>query len=511
MHLSIPLNCPCEIIETTKINPLISKCQIKVCYVGEQPNRNGTIITKEVATEMANSLPGSPIVGFYNKETKDFEEHNRDFEIKDRQFIITDATRPYGFVDLNAKCWFQKFADDGVEHEYLCTEGWLWTGQYSECERIITKGNNQSMELDEKSLKGCWTKSNNNEPSFFIINEAIISKLCVLGEDFEPCFEGASVKQVQFSFEDGFKQQLFSMMKELKNLLNEGGTQPMFTQCSVSVGDSLWNALYNHVHEISNDLRIEGVFEEGEQKFAVLQNGDNYCRLDFSMNDNGEFIPAETMIDMESYIPSDEPQFALKDVEEFEENFNKKDKADEDYKKKAEDENEDSEDKIEQEESSNSEDNSETTTSPEEEDEDKNKKKYVLEEIPEYVELTNKFNALEKSFNELTTEHEALKAENAILVDFKLASERKDKEAMIADFYMLSDEDKADVVANIDTYSLDDIEAKLSIICVRNKVDFNFNQEKENQPITYNLDGHEDDDLTPPWVKAVLDTAKELN
>ena len=37
------------------------------------------------------------------------------------------------------------------------TEGWLWTSQYPECERILTKGNNQSMELDEETLSGTWS------------------------------------------------------------------------------------------------------------------------------------------------------------------------------------------------------------------------------------------------------------------------------------------------------------------------------------------------------------------
>jgi len=37
---------------------------------------------------------------------------------------------------------------------------------------------------------------------------------------------------------------------------------------------------------------------------------------------------------------------------------------------------------------------------------------------------------------------------------------------------MLSDEQKKDCVDNIDTYSFDEIEAKLSVICVRNKVSF---------------------------------------
>jgi len=94
---------------------------------------------------------------------------------------------------------------------------------------------------------------------------------------------------------------------------------------------------------------------------------------------------------------------------------------------------------------------------------------------------------------------------------FKAAAVRKDKEAMIAKFYMLSDEDKKDVLDNIDTYSLDDIEAKLSILCVRNKVSFSEESNNEpNAPTIYNLDEHDEDSLTPAWVKAALDVAKTM-
>ena len=86
---------------------------------------------------------------------------------------------------------------------------------------------------------------------------------------------------------------------------------------------------------------------------------------------------------------------------------------------------------------------------------------------------------------------------------------------MIDSFCMLSDEDKKDVIENIDTYSLDDIEAKLSIICVRNKVSFNLDDDNkdDNKPTVYNLqgDGLLDDSSTPAWVKAALDVAKTLN
>ena len=105
-HQSIKLETPCEFINITPINPLISKCQIKVCYVGDEPNRNRSIISKETAREMANSLPGSHIVGFYNESNGDFEEHNRIIDISNGKFEIKDTTRPYGFVDLGAKVWF---------------------------------------------------------------------------------------------------------------------------------------------------------------------------------------------------------------------------------------------------------------------------------------------------------------------------------------------------------------------------------------------------------------------
>jgi len=54
-HVSVPVGEPIEFVEIDplKTSPLISKCKIKVCYVGEKPNRNGSIITREVAMEMA--------------------------------------------------------------------------------------------------------------------------------------------------------------------------------------------------------------------------------------------------------------------------------------------------------------------------------------------------------------------------------------------------------------------------------------------------------------------------
>ena len=550
-HQSVPmLEHPCEFINITPINPLISKCEIKVCYVGDEPNRNRSVITKEVATEMANSLPGSPIVGYYNEAAGDFEEHNRIIDISGGKVQIKDTTRPYGFVDLGAKVWFQKFLDDGKdEREYLMTEGYLWTGQYPEAQRIIDEGNNQSMELSNKFLDATWTKDINGKPKFFIINEAIIAKLCVLGENQEPCFEGATITQpqIQFSYDDGFKEQLFSMMNELKQLIKEGGA-PVFTTFAVEIGDALWGALYTYLEAtFPRDLKegeeecccrcskysIDSIWEEGAQKFAILKeraNGKLY-RLDFSWTEEG-FASAGSTVEVEkSYVPvTEKPMFALEDVEAFEEKrysvednsgkddnsktdnplegdakFAKK-KDEEEGKAKKEGEGAEGDDKCPKCGKPKAE-----CTCEKEDDDDKKKKKYSLEEIPEYTELLDKYSNLEKEFNALKETNETLTAQVGELTEFKAGVDRKDKQAMIDSFYMLSDEDKEDVINNIDTYSLDEIEAKLSIICVRNKVSFNLEDDDKNtDPTTYSLNGGGEGDYTPAWIKSLQSVAKDI-
>ena len=508
MHTSIKLDTPVEFINITPLNPLISKCQIKVCYVGDEPNRNRSIITKETAKQMANSLPGCPIVGFFNEEKNDFEEHNRIIDISNGQFKIKDTTKPYGFVDLGAKVWFQKFLDDGMnEREYMMTEGWLWTGQYPECRRILAHGNNQSMELDEELINAHWSKDGNGDPKFFIINEAIISKLCTLGEANEPCFEGASIgaPTIQFAFEDGFKEQLFSMISELNDYLNKGG-EKVFTRYAVEIGDALWTALYSHVE---GTYGIESVCEDGEQKFAVLTDADNkYYRLDFSVAEDGAITFAAEATLLEEYTPSEEPQFDAEAVAEYA----KSKKKDEEEPKDDEGSDDGDEEKCPKCGKKKSE--CECEDEPDEDDDDKKKgkkEKYNLEEIQEYVELSSNYAALETNYSAAQARITELEGQLAELTTFKKSVEKAEKEKMIASFYMLSDEDKSDVMTNIDTYSLDDIEAKLSILCVRNKVSFNLDDDKNDgtNPTVFKLDEGMSDDA-PAWVKALRSVASEM-
>lgn len=407
---------------------------------------------------------------------------------------------------MDAKVWFQKYSDDGIEHEYLVTEGYLWTGQYPECGRVVTRGNNQSMELDDRFIKADWTKDANGNPEFFIINEAIMSKLCILGENVEPCFEGSQINKVEFSFDEGFKKELFTFMKLMQENLNEGGA-PVFTKYSVTVGDALWTNLYNAMD--NKTYAIEGVFEDGEQKFAVLKNREDntYNRMNFNLLEDGA-IEVEELVAMSDYVPAEEAQFALADVEAFEAEFKKKDKDEkEDDKEKKPGEEDNSED-------DSDEDKKKKKKSDGEDDDSKGKKKYSLEDVVEYTELQGQYNELNQNYSNAQARIAELETLVNELTEFKNKIDRKEKEALInEEFCMLDAEDKKDVIENIDKYSLDDIEAKLAVIAVRKKVNFNLNEDdehKENKDMTFNLDDHEEDNV-PAWIKAVQATAKSMN
>lgn len=521
-HSSVlKLDSPIEFIESTKISPFISKVQIKVCYVGDEPNRNHSIITKAVAKEMAPSLRGCPIVGFYNDADEDFEEHNRQINISNGEWRITDTTIPYGFVPTDAKLWFATYIDDEEnEHVYLCTEGYVWDHVYPEAQRITEKGNNHSMELDEETLDATWSKDKKGKPEFFIINEAFISKLCILGENSEPCFEGSQITAFSLVIDESFQQKMYSMMNEIKELLTEGGAK-VFTTYAVEIGDALWSALYSYIETTYPDSEnrwcskysIDGVFEESGQKFAVLCNRAEmkYYRLNFSLTEADGFKADGDLVEVtKTYTPAAEAQFAAADVEAYvAEYVKKKDEEEQEKGKTGEDGKKNSED--------DSEDGEKSDDDESEDDEDKkNGKKFSydsLEEIPEFVELQTNYTNLQTQVATLNSTIESLNNELTSLREFKSHAERSEKEAKIAEFYMLSDEDKKDVIDNIDKYSLDDIEAKLSVICFRNKVSFKTEGENTpNGPTTYNLGGDEgDDSSTPAWVKAALDTAKTLN
>lgn len=389
------------------INPLVSNCQIKVLYIGE--NRNRSYISKEVAEDMAKSLRGTPIVGYYIEDKTDFGDHGEQLVIDGDGFHFNTLTKPYGFVAPDAKVWFQDFEDmdeRGIKtvRTYLVTDGYLWTGQFEECRSLLTNAKSQSMELDSETLNGEWSNAVNNNYELFIINDAIFSKLCILGDDVEPCFEGASIAPKTYNLD--FQKTLFSMVKDLQEIKSEGRANSMNT-------------------EIIENNDLNGAASTAEPAAATTFTEKTENNQENLGNANQEKLPKN-----ENTITAE--QFSLLS-QEYEDLKNKN------------------------------------------------------------AELQEKYSKLEQDYSELLT--------------FKKNVENEKKDELIKSFYMLSNEDKKDVMENKEKYSLDEIEAKLSVICFRKKI--NFASEKEEPegepvaPVTYSLEDATED--VPAWLNSIRD------
>ena len=454
MHQSIATIDSPEFInlQPLEINPLMSSCEIKVLYLGE--NRNHRYITKEVATEMAKTLRGAPIVGYYRDDKEDFRDHGEKIIFDDEGVKFECLTKPYGFVAPDAKVWFQKFEDtddfgNKITREYLMTTGYLWTGQYEEAKLAIDEGRPHSMELDDATLDGHWSTNSNTGMDFFIINDAIFSKLCILGEDVEPCFEGSSITAPEVSkkftrMDDDFKKTLFTMMQDLKHAL-KGGYEMELEDKNVETEVTTETDSKEEINITENET-VEETVEEVVVSEETSSTENNTDSIDATQS-NEEYTAAK---DKDKDNDDDE-----KDKEESED---KKDKDD---------------------------------------DEDKKDKDYSL---------------LEEELQTLKASYAEIEAKYQELVAFKEAVDNEKKDALINSFYMLSDEDKKDVIENKVNYSLDEIEAKLSVICVRKKVNFDLDDTNKNENIvedknitTYNLNDVENE-ASPAWLKALKRT-----
>lgn len=405
-----------EFINLEPCTDMVSRCQIKVLYVGK--NRNGSFITKEVATKMANTLPTCPIVAKWREGVGDFGDHGMTLVLEDGEARTVCKTMPFGFVAPDAKVWFQKFNDtdafgNETEREYLMTEGYLWTGQFPEVRKAVDEGQPQSMELDNETLDGDWATDPSTGLDFFIINDAVFSKLCILGDDVEPCFEGASITAVPTEYtatdDDNveFNRTLFSMMQELKEIVSkpaEGGLN------------------------MPNEDKQEDILNE-EPIDSTESLGEDVA---------GEAEVVETAVEPEPAHPADpEPEFSM--------------------------------------------------------------------------------TALVEEVESLREQNASLQSELTALKEFKLKVENDEKDALIAKYFMLTDEDKADVVEHKAEYTLGEIEAKLALAYVKKNVNFNLDEdeeaEKDAPTIQFSLDDNNEDPsdsaFENPLIMALRDYRRE--
>lgn len=457
-------------LEPSDINPRMCKTDIKVLYLGKNPNR--TLMNEEFIQKVAKTLRGIPIVGKFNEDKNDFEDHNKllSLDVEKGEFSTISDTRPYGFIPTDALVWLQDFREydpllkDYTTHTWLLTQGYLWNGRYPELNTIFENNKKgQSLEfVDDESYQGDWHFFEEFNKKFFIINDAIFDALCLLGDDVPPAFMGAS----------------FTPVEELEKIVDYSTSRPKYKDL---LGEEFEGQMLDMMQQITYTLKGGQPDMDEQIKDTVEQ-------------------------------PVEEEKKEEAQTEAVEQPVEEAKKEEENLDKKEENNNSETENNTEGEKA----EEAEEQAAEEPEVASESEPQAEQEAAPaEFSVLLTQYTELKSQYDNLTAQYEALKAEHEGLVQYKANIEAKEKDKMIQSFYMLSDEDKADVIEHKMDYSLDEIEAKLSVIGRRKGVNFSLSEdEKEEAPLTtYSLQSSSNvkaaKEEVPDWAQAVLDNMEE--
>ena len=251
-----------------KYNDVLSKARCRIFYKYE--NRNGTYISDEFAERLLSTLPYAPVKGIYSEGEGDYSDHGSE----------RDEGRIYGIVPESPNIsWETHVDDDGVERTYACADVLIFTAIYKEASDIV--GKSQSMELYAPSLK--YHEAIIKGRRFIVFDEGCFLGLQVLGDNVEPCFEGASFYSLQNTIEMAISQ-----------LKKYGGTNMHKINFKLSDSekfDALWALLNPEFTEEGNwtvTCGISAVYDD----YALVYNYEtgNHQRVYYKKNDESDMV-----------------------------------------------------------------------------------------------------------------------------------------------------------------------------------------------------------------------------
>ena len=259
-----------------ELNPVLSKARCRIFYKYE--NRNGTYITDEFAQKLISSLPYTPVKGIYDNFDEDYTDHG----------LKRDLGRIYGIVPENPNFSWEKHLDeDEIEREYACCDVYIFTALYEEASQIV--GKSQSMELYQPSIKGDWAIINGKK--LFKFEDGCFLGLQILGDDVEPCFEGAAF----FTFYNDLKNAIKKLEKYSLDSNIKGGKSEM-TKLNFKLSDSqkhdaIWVLLNDKYTEESNweiSYTILDIYDD----YALVYSYEagSYERVYYTKNDETDSV-----------------------------------------------------------------------------------------------------------------------------------------------------------------------------------------------------------------------------
>lgn len=400
------------------ISEVLTKQRCRIFYKG--CNRNGTYISDEFANELISTLAYVPIKGIY--EYPDYTDHGEN----------RSDGRIYGIVpqDFNF-AWEPHLDKDGVERLYACCDVYLFTALYPEANQISGKG--QSMELFPPSLQ--YHSIVIHGQKYIQFDHGRFLGLQVLGEDVEPCFEGASFYSLQQSINDTIQK-----IKEF----SIGGKSEM-SKINFKLSDdqkfqAIWSLLNTEYNEECGWMVSHSICEVYDD-YALTFNYENGCyeRVYYTKNDELDSIELndivqvyvvditsneKTTLDTLRKLNGDTYELVNENLEKAEENAN----ACVEFSTKIE---------------------------------EMTEQISTLEtEKAEYAKQIEEVNEL---YSQSISKVSELEEENQTLNEYKYNVEKQNKESVIAEYVeKLPEEILNTYKENLDTYTVDDLDMHLA-------------------------------------------------
>ena len=259
----------------TEYNQTLSKARVRIFYKG--PNRNNTYISDSFAEKLLSSLPYTPVKGIYDTNEEDYTDHG----------AARSLGRIYGIVPENPNIAWETHVDkDGVERTYACADVLLFTALYKEASEIVDKP--QSMEIYPPSIKANWQFINGQR--YYVFEEGCFLGLQVLGDEVEPCFEGAEF----FSLYNTLKQMVETLENySLENSKHGGQERPMinFKLSDNAKFNAIW-ALLNDTYNEEGGWSVKYVICDVYDDYVVAYNYEEciYERVYYSKNDADDSV-----------------------------------------------------------------------------------------------------------------------------------------------------------------------------------------------------------------------------
>lgn len=464
-----------------KFSDTITRGRCRVFYKGH--NRNGTYITDEFAKKLIASAPYTPVKGIYDVD--DYTDHGKE----------RNEGRIYGIVPADPNFAWEKHEDEnGILRDFACFDVLYYTALYGEASEIAGKG--ESMELYRNTLKGAWQYIEGKKA--YVFTDGCFLGLQVLGDDVEPCFEGAgfytqeeSILAILEKYEK--RPELFQSQEQGGNIMNIN-----FKLSDSQKHDLLFNLLNPNFNE-EGGWMIECVPCEIYDDYALVLNyaDASYERVYYSKNDAEdkiEITARERCYIVDVNTAEKEALTTLRGEGTFAQAVETRDAQNVKIEEQATEisslntqienlttENQNYSTKV-----GELEENISTLTT------ERDNVQAELHSVQETVNSLNEvivtersnYTDLDERFNTLTSEFNALTAERDELVTFKKDIVDGQKRLVISEYSeVLSTEILDTYTTNMDNYSIEELDMRLSYECKKsNPTIFSKNTNTNPQP-----------------------------